>query len=456
VKQLALLSFLLTSSWFSIDAIAQNIITIAGGVAGHGSYWGDGGIATAAAIGYFGGLGVDDSGNVYIGDGNNQRLRRVSAVTGIIQTVAGTGVAGYNGDNIQASSAQLNNPGFLSFDNANNLYLADYFRIRKINYLTDTITTFIGNGTSGCTGDGGAATAATIQDEFIVWDNVGNAFVTCGYSIRKVDVSGTVTTIAGSGFPGVTSDGVSATSTNLGAIRGLAVDIHGNIFFSDSTSAIRKISAATGIVTRIAGTADNVWSPYSGDGIQATACHLGTYGIAVDDSGNVYNSDFGNSRIEKIDTFGIIHTIAGTGISGFSGDGGPATAAQISFPENVVLDKCGNVYIADFNNRRVRKVIINPSCTLPRLDSATLSTQQVAIGEPVQVYPNPMHDAVTILNTMGSGELTIVNAIGQVMLHRQITDKKETVRMEDWLAGVYIVMVVDEEGNRSVTRVMKE
>ena len=436
---LLVLSFLLTGF---LNSSGQIITTIAGGVSGHGYYWGDGGLATDAAIGYTAGIGVDDSDNLYIGDTNNQRLRKVNARTGIITSIAGTGVAGYNGDGIPASSAQLNFPGYVSLDTFENIYIIDgnNFRVRKINAVTGIISTFAGTGVMGSSGDGGPATAATIGGGELVWDNFGNAYLRGERTIRKIAPSGIITTIAGTGLPGVTGEGIPALTTNISP-RSLAVDVKGNVYFGDTTSAIRKITISTGIITRVAGTGDNVWGPYSGDGLAATTCHMDIYGISVDDSGNIYNSDYGNSRIEKIDTFGIIHTIAGTGISGFSGDGSIATLAKISFPENVVLDKCNNVYICDFNNRRVRKITYRASCD-PSLETNVISPNQSPL-----VYPNPVTDVLHINTTNGIYQtLTITNSIGQVMLQQYITAAETAIPVSKLPAGIYYISLRGSAG----------
>jgi sugar lactone lactonase YvrE len=359
-----------------LSAEGQIITTVAGGATGHGGYWGDGGPATAAELGLFAGLLIDEHGNIYISDGNNQRIRKVDGITGIISTVVGTGIAGYSGDGLSATLARINGPVCISLDHSGNLYFYDALnnRIRKVNLSTNIISTFAGNGTFGSTGDGGPATAATIDGGDMAWDTVGNLFLTSTRKIRKIDPSGIISIFAGNGLSGVTGEGVPATATYIAETRGLAIDSRGNLFLADSSMAVRKIAASTGLITRVGGTGDNVWTPYLGDGIPATVSHFNPFDISLDGMGTIYVSDYGNSKIEIIDTFGIIHTVAGTGISGFSGDGGPATAAQISYPENVVLDGCGNIYIADFNNRRVRKVTYPPILTTPTISLSGASS----------------------------------------------------------------------------------
>jgi hypothetical protein len=332
-KVFLLLSFLFLNSLL----YGQVITTIAGGGTGApGS--GDGGPATAARIGYTGGFAIDKYGNTYIADGNNQRVRKVDAVTGIISTVAGIGTAGFSGDGGSATAARFNFPAWISFDTAGNYYIADAnnFRIRKVDIATDIVTTYAGTGTLGYSGDGGPATAADIYLGNFTCDPFGNIYMEDGasYRVRKIDASGVITTVAGTGSPGSTGDGGSATAATFNAALSSCSNASGNIWVQDNwTLAVRKINFGTGIVTKVAGAGDSVASPYSGDGYSATASHFGSFGICVDDTGNLYITDYVNNRIEKVDTSGIIHTVAGNGTGGHSGDGGPATAAEIYHPE---------------------------------------------------------------------------------------------------------------------------
>ena len=347
---------------------AQTITTIAGGATGHGGYWGEGGPATAAELDIFGGLAVDKFDNVYIAQGS--RIVRVDAATGIIHTIAGTGVNGYNGDDIPATAAQINNAGWLKLDSAGNIYIGDNNpRIRKIDATTGIISTFAGNGTLGFSGDGGPATAADFDFGVFTFDVFGNMLIASisDHRIRKIEPSGIISTIAGTGGPGNSGNGGAATAATLSPNFGICSDIYGNIYFGDSSYSIRKIDVNTGIITNVAGSGSGIGSPYSGDGIPATATVLDPFIQTFDNSGNLYNADKANSRIEKVNTSGIIYTIVGNGTHGYSGDNGPATAAEISYPENVVLDGCGNIYIADFNNARVRKVTNPPVLAVPTI-----------------------------------------------------------------------------------------
>jgi sugar lactone lactonase YvrE len=333
----------------------QTINTLAGtGVAG---YNGDGGPAGSAELNSPYGVSLDASGNVYIADTGNSVIRRVDS-TGKISTIAGNGIKAYGGDGGPATSAALFSPYRAVADRTGNVYIADYYnnRIRKVD-TSGKITTIAGTGTQGYNGDSIPATTAQLSlPAAVAIDSGGNLYIadTWNHRIRKIDTSGTINTIAGTGFPGVLGDGGPATSAQVNQPEGIAVDSSGNVYIADyGNSKIRKINAS-GIINTIAGTGS---IGYSGDGGLATAASLNLpTGVAVDNLGNVYIADYQNSRIRKVDTSGTITTIAGTGTSGFSGDGGPPPSAELSLPEDVGVDTAGHVYIADYNNMRIRVI----------------------------------------------------------------------------------------------------
>jgi len=340
----------------------QIITTVAGnGVAG---YSGDGGPATAATYGYTNGIAVDALGNFYIADQNNHRVRKVDFATSIINTVAGTGVAGFGGDGGSASTAQLNMPEHIAFDSHGNMFISDVInrRIRKIEISTGIITTFAGNGVMGSSGDGGPATSASLYTpQGLKFDKVGNLYITDlgAQKIRAIDTFGTITTVAGNGTPGFSGDGGIATVAQLNSPRDIAIDSVGNIYIADANNnRIRKVEMSTGIITTCAG---NATGGYTGDGIPATASGFaGPYSIDFDSHGNLFVDDKSNYRVRKVNALGIIYTVAGNGIAAYGGDGGLATSAQLYYPEGVRLDICDNLLIADQANRRIRKVTFNP------------------------------------------------------------------------------------------------
>ena len=224
----------------------------------------------------------------------------------------------------------------------------------------DDITTYAGNGIAGYAGDGGPATSAQLKPpEDVDVDSSGNIYIadTQNQRIRKVDAAtGIIQTVAGTGSAGYNGDGGPATSAQLKAPSGVAIDSSGNIYIADTQNfRIRKVDAATGIIQTVAGTGV---AGYSGDGGPATSAQIKNPAVvAVDASGNIYIADTLNHRIRKVDAAtGIIQTVAGTGVAGYSGDGGPATSAQIKNPAVVAVDASGNIYIGDTDNHRIRKV----------------------------------------------------------------------------------------------------
>ena len=327
--------------------------------AGNGTegFSGDGGPATLAELDHPSSVAADSSGNIYIADFVNNRIRKVNT-SGIITTVAGQGITGFNGDGGLASLAEVHHPSGVAVNPSGNIYIAELYthRIRKVD-TSGGITTVAGNGTFGFSGDGGPATAAELnQPSSVAVDSAGNIYIADSYNnrIRKVDTSGGITTVAGNGTFGFSGDGGPATAAELNQPSSVAVDSAGNIYIADSyNNRIRKVDTSGGITT----VAGNGTFGFSGDGGPATAAELNQpSSVAVDSAGNIYIADSANNRIRKVDTSGGITTVAGNGTFGFSGDGGPATAAELNQPEGMAVDSAGNIYIADYYNNRIRKV----------------------------------------------------------------------------------------------------
>jgi len=339
------------------------ISTIAGsGVAG---FLGDGGAATSARVSNPFGVAVDSAGNIVISDFNNNRLRRVAPAgttnAGTISTIAGNGTVGFAGDGGVATSAMLNTPFGVASDRAGNLLVADLNnnRIRRIS-PSGSIATMVGNGTAGFAGDGGQAGGAQLRSPSdVAVDSSGNIYIadSTNFRVRRITPDGQITTIAGRGTSGFSGDGGPATNAQFNPPEGIAVDGSGNIFIADQTNhRIRKV-APSGIVTTYAGTGT---AGAAGDGGSATSAQLNNpVGVAVDALGNVFIADTNNHRVRIVDASGVISTLAGTGVAGFSGDGGPASAAQLNTPSGVAFDLNGNLLIADTNNSRIRRVTAN-------------------------------------------------------------------------------------------------
>src|SRR5438093_82347 len=280
---------------------------------------------------------------------------------GAITTYAGRG---FSGDGGPAAAAQLNTPVGMALDPAGNLYIADITnnRIRKVT-SGGTISTYAGSGSFGFSGDGGPATDAQLGVPVgVALDPAGNLYIADHDNgrIRKVTSGGTISTYAGSGSRGLSGDGGPATAAQLYSPHGVALDTAGNLYIADSTS-IRNVTPG-GTISTYAGTGT---PGLSGPGGPATAAQLDVpVGVAVDPAGNLYIADSGSSRIRKVGPGGTISTYAGGGggTPGFLGDGGPATAAYLNNPVGVTLDPAGNLYIADTDNTRIRKV--TPAVTI--------------------------------------------------------------------------------------------
>ena len=311
------------------------------------------------------GVAVDSSGNFYIANSRENQVHKVDT-NGNASTVAGTYENGYSGDGGAATDAQLSYPINIAVDSSGNLYIADQYnhRIRKVD-KSGIINTVAGDGTYGYSGDGAAATSAKMRyPAGVAVDSSGNLYIADMYNhrIRKVATNGIISTVAGSGTAGNSGDGGAAISASLNYPYGIAVDSSGNLYIADTENhSIRKVGT-NGVISTVAGIGT---FGYHGDGGAATSAAL-TYptSVAIDSSGNLYIADQYNHRIRKVDTSGIISTVAGTGTFGGyyhsgsydNGDGGAAINAQLSSPEGVAVDSSGNLYIADTFGNRIRKV----------------------------------------------------------------------------------------------------
>jgi sugar lactone lactonase YvrE len=391
--------FIYHNTILRLDA-TTGILTLAAGDGTTGS-GGDGGPAISAQLSYPQGLAVDSSGNLYIADTLNCRIRKVS--NGVITTVAGNGTAGSSGDKGLATSAQLYSPYAVAVDSSGNLYIADFFVIREVS--NGVINTVAGGGNQ-YPGDGGPATRAELgQQNSIAVDSVGNLYI-AGSSLVRIVSGGVIKTVAGNGTSGFSGDGGPATSAQLFALSGIAVDAAGSFYISDNFR-VREVS--NGVITTVAGGGNQ----YPGDGGPATSAALSNpQDLAMDSAGNLYIADSfsarirkvsngvistlaggglsvgddgpavggqlalysvvgtsvalsaagdlyiadtGNNRIRKVSN-GVITTVAGNGTQGFGGDNGPATSAQLNFASGVAVDSVGNLYIGDVNNQRIREV----------------------------------------------------------------------------------------------------
>jgi uncharacterized protein (TIGR03437 family) len=316
--------------------------------------------ASDTSPGWVGGLAVDSAGNVFAA--SLSCIRKISPA-GIMTIVAGDPTAaGFSGDGGTATNAKLLNAFDAAVDGTGNLYIADTAngRIRKVS-PDGIITTVAGNGSVASTSvpatDGGPATSAQLHPQGVATDNTGNVFIGDAYRIRRVSVDGTITTVAGTGTAGFSGDGGPAIDAQLGSVSALALDSAGNLFFGESGTTgarVRKISTS-GIIATVAGTGAYRFPNSPDEGGPAINASLGFVGgLAVDAAGNLFISDFRDNRVRKVSPDGIIRTAAGGG--GSFGDGGNATDATLGCPRGIVIDAGGNLLIAEYCRGSVRKV----------------------------------------------------------------------------------------------------
>jgi Tfp pilus assembly protein PilX len=340
--------------------VTQGTISTYAGT-GTAGYLGDGSPATSARVRNPEGLGVASNGNLYIADTGNNVIRKVDFITGVITTVVGTGTAGSAGDGGAATLAQLDGPQDVFVASNGDLYIADTGsrKVRKVTAATGVISTVIGDGTNGNTGDGGAATLARLNSpRSVVVAANGDIYVSDRPNdrVRKVTAAtGIITAYAGTGTQGYTGDGGAASAARLRTPEGMTLDSNGDLYIADTgNDVIRKVTAATGVITTFAGTTNG----FAGDGGPATAARLDTpEAVDLGPLGDLFIVDTGNRRVRRVQAgTGTITTVAGTGTSGFSGDGGPATAARFTTIGGITVSSTGVYYVADRGNDRIRKI----------------------------------------------------------------------------------------------------
>ena len=422
---------------------AQVIVTCAGtGVQG---YTGDGHPANDAELYYPYGVVLDDSDNLYVCDVNNACIRKVTnpanVGVGIITTIAGNGTAGYSGDHGLGVYAQLDAVYDVAIDRHGNVYIPTGNVIRKVTPL-DTITTIAGTGTPGYNGDSIPAVTAQLNSPIgITLDSIGNIYFTDAYNyrIRKIDTAGIITTIAGTGTLGFSPDGSRADTAKLDNPSGIRIDKRGNLFFSDGER-IRKLDTA-GIITTIAG---NGIVGFTGDSGLAINAEIGGVVIDIDRIGNLYIADANADRIREVDTAGIIYTVAGGGTCCSLGDGGPPLLANLCGPQGVAVGSSGDIYIGDVCSNRVRLVVTYP-----------VGIKDIVKHEfGISLYPNPADDGVNIeSNFKGNHAVIITDVLGRLIYKNSFINKIQ-IKVSSWQPGIYYVQVVRENGYKEVQKLI--
>ena len=438
-------SYLLVASigFCSSPVSAQQVINTYAGTGVNG-YGGDNGPAWQATFSRCSGVAVDGAGNVYVADKGNNVVRKINTL-GIVTTFAGNDTAGYGGDGGPAYHAMLNSPTSVATDGAGNVYIADFGNnVIRIVDASNRINTYAGNDTAGYSGDGFSADHASLHGpQGIAIDGSGNLYIAdaMNHVIRMVDAGGTISTVAGSGSFGYGGDGGAAIDAQLSDPAGVAVDPAGNIYIADlNNNVVRRVDAASGMIGAFAG---NYTSGFAGDGGDATAAQLSyPSSVAVDVAGNVYITDQGNNTVRVVDASGTINRFAGNRTNGYSGDGFEPASAELNSPNGVMVDGAGKIYIADNGNNVIRLVTYGVAGVAPVSGAS----------DAVTVYPNPSTGSFTIQlpQTAKAATISAIDVLGNTVAAKVVEHSNSvTFSLDNVPAGVYLIKVT--EGNKTFT-----
>jgi hypothetical protein len=376
-------------------------------------------LASPSAIVY------DATGNLYLADSNNHVVRKILKGSGVITTIAGVGTAGFSGDGGAATAAQLDTPTGLALDSSGNLFIADSHNQRIREVAGGIITTVAGTGTAGFAGDGGLATSAQLAlPSAVVLDKSGRLLIadTNNQRIRAV-ASGLITTVVGNGEELFAGDGGQGVAASLDQPTGIAVDTAGTLYIADRRNQrIRSVSAAGVISTFAGGGASSLSGVFGGDGGAATAAGLARpVGVSVDSNGNVLIADTNNNRIRQVSN-GAIATVVGSGEEGYAGDGGLLATAVLNAPKAAIIDSVGNLLLSDTGNQRLRSGILPTlsfgsqavgnastpqSLTIANTGTTDLTITQIALAAAFSVAPGGTCDGLPL--TLAPGTSCIQN-----------------------------------------------
>ncbi len=394
-------------------------------------------------------VAYDAAGNLYIADLNNNVIRKVN-VAGVITTVAGTGEQGFSGDGGAATSASLDSPAGVAIDPSGNIYIADTHnqRIRKVS--GGTITTIAGTGIAGFSGDGGSGTSATLSNPTaLALDASGNLYIadTDNHRIRRISGT-TITTVAGNGEQFFSGDNAAATAAGLDSPNGVAIDAAGNLYIGDTHNQRVRVVNTSGTITTLAG---NSSKAYAGDGGAATASSLARpRGLSVDAQGNIYVADSDNNRIRFIANTGTISTVAGNGSQGYAGDGGPAINATLDTPRTPAVQSPGVFALSDTNNNLVRGVGVDGTIrTIAGVPPGTgggvvLPGESLTLtGAPSVAYASGTLTAIfTNSNQIATGNVSLIDGAGSTpVATAALTSNVATIDVSALSAGTHNLTV---------------
>lgn len=441
------ITFFLLLLLFDLSATYGQIITTIAGT-GISGYNGDTGSAITMKLQYPSGLRIDTVGNLYVADEANFRIRQISSF-GFLKTLAGNGnpLPPCSGNGGPAISANIGSIFDVALDKKGNVYVLDEENslLRKVD-KSGNISIVAGVcGSAGYNGDGISANSALLYYPMgVSLDTRGNIYIADANNnrIRVVDTLGMIHTFAGNGSAGFSGDGGQATSAQLYGPTNIFIDSKNNIYISDNANdRIRKVDTSH-IITTIAGNGFGAPSSgaFSGDGGPATVAELyAPSGICLDKNDNIFFADSYNNRIRQINTSGIISTVAGNGVQGYNGDGGPATAAELFEPLGVCIDKNGDIYIGDTGNNRVRKV------------SAPAGVDELHNIVNVSVYPNPSQGRFTfsLSGKSNNVRIEVYNMLGDRIYSKtsSILNSPFEIDLSDKPNGVYFYRVLTQQGN---------